>query len=298
MLNSFSDLNFEVIKKTDNSRFSNGNDIRLVNLGPIAFFSNFKLTTFSGKHLEDISHGHIVSLMYKLKTSSKNSDDLSIGFHRSRNTRKNELTLSKNTKGKHHLKILLKDVFGFAECHEKATEGFGYKLTLTRNKDDEVIDTAVGIANARKRIDHMHWYVPHYTPCIQQHSILSNQIIRKIPTELRYIERSVFIKEVNNQNLWSFELGSQESTNVPIWVIIGFQERDTQDIQNLNNDTFDLMGDDTVDLSTENDALKSKIGSYDEKWLEESETKQLKQTDDEKRANLFMLRMKKQMEEH
>ena len=58
------------------------------------------------------------------------------------------------------------------------------------------------------------------------------------------------------------------------------------------------MGDDVVDLSTENDALKSKIGSYDEKWFEESKTKLLKQTDDEKRANLFMLRMKKQMEEH
>ena len=33
---------------------------------------------------------------------------------------------------------------------------------------------------------------------------------------------------------------------------------------------FNLMGDDTVELSTENDALKNKIGSYDEKWLEES----------------------------
>ena len=29
---------------------------------------------------------------------------------------------------------------------------------------------------------------------------------------------------------------------------------------------FDLMGDDIVDLSTENDALKIKIGPYDEKW--------------------------------
>ena len=57
---------------------------------------------------------------------------------------------------------------------------------------------------------------------------------------------------------------------------------------------FNLMGDDIVDLSTENDALKKKIGSYDEKWLEESKNKMLKQIDDEKRANLFMSRMKKQ----
>ena len=33
---------------------------------------------------------------------------------------------------------------------------------------------------------------------------------------------------------------------------------------------LNLMGDDIIELSTENDALKSKIGSYDEKWLEES----------------------------
>ena len=61
---------------------------------------------------------------------------------------------------------------------------------------------------------------------------------------------------------------------------------------------FDLMGDDIVDLSTENDALKSKIGEYDEKWLEESKNKMLKQIDDEKRANLIKFRMQKQMEKH
>ena len=46
LLNSCLHLYFEVIKKADNSRYGNGNDIRLVNLGPIALFSNFKLTTF------------------------------------------------------------------------------------------------------------------------------------------------------------------------------------------------------------------------------------------------------------
>ena len=61
---------------------------------------------------------------------------------------------------------------------------------------------------------------------------------------------------------------------------------------------FDLMGDDIVELSTENDALKNKIGSYDEKWLEESKNKMLKQIHDEKRANLTMSRMKKQMNKH
>ena len=59
---------------------------------------------------------------------------------------------------------------------------------------------------------------------------------------------------------------------------------------------FHLLGDDIVDLSTENDALKNKIGSYDEKWLEEFKNKMLKQIDEAKRANLIMSGLKKQME--
>ena len=60
-------------------------------------------------------------------------------------------------------------------------------------------------------------------------------------------------------------------------------------------EAFTLMGNDIVDLSTENDALKETIGDYDEKWLQESKEKLLKDIDDEKRANLIMSRMKKQM---
>ena len=55
------------------------------------------------------------------------------------------------------------------------------------------------------------------------------------------------------------------------------------------------MGDDIVEWSTENYALKNKKGSYDEIRLEESKTNLLRQIDDEKRANLIMSRMKKQI---
>ena len=58
---------------------------------------------------------------------------------------------------------------------------------------------------------------------------------------------------------------------------------------------FNLLGDDIIELSTENDVLKNQIGEYDEKWLQESKAKLLKDIDDEKRSNLIMSRMKKQM---
>ena len=47
------------------------------------------------------------------------------------------------------------------------------------------------------------------------------------------------------------------------------------------------MGDDIVELSTEIETLKTKIGSHDEKWLGESKGQLLKQIDDEKRAKFY-----------
>ena len=64
------------------------------------------------------------------------------------------------------------------------------------------------------------------------------QIKKNTPTLLHYVERSVFMKEVNTQNLWTFELSSQEGINVPIWMFVAFQQSDRQNDQNLNNDTF------------------------------------------------------------
>ena len=124
----------------------------------------------------------------------------------------------------------------FWNVKKKATYGLGYKLTLTRNKDDAVRDKPAGIADARIKTDHIHWYVPLYTHSVQQQNLIMKQISDKIPTELKYV---VFMKEVNNQNLWNFELGSQfEVMNLPIWIIRGFQQRDRQNSQNLNKDTF------------------------------------------------------------
>ena len=58
---------------------------------------------------------------------------------------------------------------------------------------------------------------------------------------------------------------------------------------------FNLLGDDIVELHTKNESLQNKIGSYDEKWFEESKTRLLNQIDDEKRANLIISKLKKQM---
>ena len=118
-LKSYLDLNFDVLNAAINNRYVDADDICLINLAAIVSFSNSKLTTSSGKHLENIDHAHIVSLMYKLLTSNRGGDDLSIGFDRDRNRRKRELTNNKNIKGKYHIGIYLKDIFGFSEYEKK-----------------------------------------------------------------------------------------------------------------------------------------------------------------------------------
>ena len=55
------DLNFDVVHAATNNRCLDIIDKRLINLCPPALFSNFKLTTSSACHLEDVSHAHIVS---------------------------------------------------------------------------------------------------------------------------------------------------------------------------------------------------------------------------------------------
>ena len=152
--------------------------------------------------------------------------------------RQRELTNNKNRKGKYHVTIMLKDIFGFAEHQEKGTYGLGYKLTLTGNSDNAVLNKANAANNAQIKINSIDWYVPHHTPSLAQEKILMGQIVNKKPTELRHVERSVFMKEVNTQNLWTFELGTPKVINVPIWNVVGFQQSDRQHNENLNNDIF------------------------------------------------------------
>ena len=218
-------MNFDVLHAATNNRYLDADDLWLINLAAIALFSNFKLTISSGKHLEDIDHAHIVSLMYKLLTSSKGSDDFSIAFERDRNRSKRELTNNKNIKGKYHMRIYLKDIFGFAEHQEKATYGPVYNLTLTRNSDNAVLNKTNATAIGKTKLNSIEWYVPLYTASLKGQRILMKQITDKIPTELRYVERSVFMKKANTQSLWSSELGTHENMNVPIWITVGFQQR-------------------------------------------------------------------------
>ena len=88
-------------------------------------------------------------------------------------------------------------------------------------------DNAINIGG--NKIIAIEWYVPHYIPSISQQALLSQKILSKVPTELQNVERSVFMKEMNTQNLKSCELGFQAGISVPIWIFVGFQQIERQD---------------------------------------------------------------------
>ena len=123
MLDSRLDLNSDVLHAATGNRYVDTNDIRLNNLRPIALFSKCDLTSSSGKHIQSIDQAHIVCLMYKLLTSARGSDDLSIGFDCDCGRRQQELTIKKSIKGKYHVSINLRDVLRFAQWQKKATFG-------------------------------------------------------------------------------------------------------------------------------------------------------------------------------
>ena len=241
--NSFISLEFEVLKN-NNTRYADADEIGLVNFGPISLFSEAKLTTSSGKHLEKVDNLHLISLMYKLLTSTKSTSELLYGFEESTSVRRQELTNNKNEKGTFFVRIKLKDLFGFAD-QEKITYGLGYTLTLKRNTNNDAILRSVGVDAAKVVIKDIGWYIPHYVPSLENQQFVMDQILNKDPTEIFFTERIIFRKDVNTISNWTFELGSaggnSNNESCPTFVIVGFQARNKIDSQVHDNSVFDRL---------------------------------------------------------
>ena len=92
--NSYILLDFEVLKQ-DDTRYADGDQIRFNNFGPVALFSEVKLTAVSEKHLEKVDDLHTLSLKSKLLTSGLQTSELMYVFEESQVIRRLELTANK-----------------------------------------------------------------------------------------------------------------------------------------------------------------------------------------------------------
>ena len=149
--------------------------------------------------------------MHKFLISHQHTSELMSGFEESVAIRRQELTKNKTETGIFIVKNKLSDLFGFAK--EKVTYGLGYTLTLKRNKNNNVIFRAAGVDAAKRVTKDIGWYIPHFTPSLENQQIVMNQLLNKDPTELFSIERLVFRKDVSTNNNCTFDLGKEWRMN-------------------------------------------------------------------------------------
>ena len=137
---------------------------------------------------------------------------------------------------------------------------------MTRKTDNAVLNQDDTTNNAKIKINALELYVSHYTLSLEELNSLMNQITKKTPTHLHYPEKFVFMKEVISQSFWTFELGVQESIDIPVWVHVVFQQSDRQHNQNLNNDTFYRLPvtSDQVVIGNEKNPDSAILLSYDD----------------------------------
>ena len=160
--------NLNLTAGADN-RFLDGDNIRLVNQAPLALFNKYRLTSSSGRELQEVDNAHVFRLMHKLISSIRDSEELSIGFQKNIEARERELTNNKTTKGKYYVRIYLKDVFGFAEHQDNCTYGLGQNLTLQRNSENHLLghrpvvdNAAILVFAGRVIIEDLSWFSALY----------------------------------------------------------------------------------------------------------------------------------------
>ena len=72
-----------------------------------------------------------------------------------------------------------------------------------------------------------------------QQKLRSEQLVSGAATDLTYIKRSFFTRDVTTENIcWTFELGVEKGIDVPIYVMVGFMQRRQLDLQTQSNDTI------------------------------------------------------------
>ena len=180
--NSYISVEIEVLKDYD-TRYANGDEM--------------------GEHLDKVYSLHPICLMYKLLTSQQQTSQLMCGFEESVTIRRQEL-INKTETGTFFVRIKLKDLFGFAD-QEKMTYGLGYILNLKRKNNNDAIFRTAAVDAAKVVVKDISWYIPHYVPNLENQQLVLNQVLNKDPTELSFTECTVFRKDVNTNNNWTFE---------------------------------------------------------------------------------------------
>ena len=111
--------------------------------------------------------------------------------------------------------------FHFAEHHENSTYCLGYKLTIQRNSDSNVLSHRAGTEAANFPLARLviqedtSWYVPQKTLKSSQQKSKLEHFVYRSATQLKYIKISLSTKNMTTGKIWTFELSVQSGINVP-----------------------------------------------------------------------------------
>ena len=148
--------------------------------------------------------------------------------------RKEYIINKPDPKGTFSFKIPLKHIFGFCEDYDKILYGMKQTLILTRNNDNDAIFRVNAAANGKIMLHKISWYMPHVMPADKDKMDLYKIIESKETIPVGYRMLQCVITSVPQTTLFTWDLKSTESTEVPRFIIVGFQ---TNKSNNTNNKT-------------------------------------------------------------
>ena len=171
------------------------------------------------KYPDDFSISHGINQLWYKDTGPTADLANNVGFR----IRKEYIINKPNPKGTFSFKVPLKHIFGFCEDYNKILYGMKQILTLTRNNDNDAIFRANAAANGKITLDKISGYMPHVIPADKDKMELYKIIERRETLPVGYRMLQCVNASVPQTTLCTWNLKSVESTEVPRFIIAGFQ---------------------------------------------------------------------------
>ena len=249
------------LRKTDNNRYADDDDIALTNNGIMHLFKRIRYdlsgqeienivnvgqaTTMLGllKYPDDFSKSKGLNQLWYKDTTGTASLDNNVGIK----IRHDYIINNSRPRGSFSFRIPLKHIFGFCGDYDKVVYGLKHNLTLTRNDDNDAIfktDRQAGapaadvVVNGKVVLSKITWFMPHVTPADKDKMELYKIIERKEKISVGYRMIQCDSASIPQATSFSWRLSVKSSPEVPRFIIVGFQTAKSSN-QKANPSIFD-----------------------------------------------------------
>ena len=243
------------LTKDDSATYVDADVISLTNNGIMYLFRNIKYqilektieevqypgqaTTMLSllKYPDDFSKSHGINQLWDKDTATAADLATNVGFK----IRKEYIINKPDPKVTFSFKIPLKHIFGFCEDYDKILYGMKQTLISTRNNDNDAIFRANAADNGKITFDKISWYMPHVMHADKDKMDLYKFIESKETIPVGYRMLQCVNASVLQTTLFTWNLKSTESTEVPRFIIVGFQTNKSNN-QRQNPTIFNKVG--------------------------------------------------------